>query len=145
MIVDPHRWQGSAADDDLPDTINLGDLSAAGSKTARSHIRLFSDNVGGQRQHQDRSVGGVRLPVAWIVRQVRWQLCARGVDRSLTSRAAASMFRSRSNCSTICVEPRLLVDVISVMPAIRPNCRSSGVATDDAIVSGLAPGRPADT
>ena len=26
-------------------------------------------------------------------------------------------------------------------PAMRPNCRSSGVATDDAIVSGLAPGR----
>jgi hypothetical protein len=26
------------------------------------------------------------------------------------------------------------------MPAMRPNCRSSGVATDEAIVSGLAPG-----
>src|SRR5579862_5187517 len=31
------------------------------------------------------------------------------------------------------------------MPAMRPNCRSSGVATADAIVSGLAPGNPADT
>src|SRR5215471_13555860 len=31
------------------------------------------------------------------------------------------------------------------MPAIRPNCRSSGVATDDAIVSGLAPGKFACT
>ena len=30
-------------------------------------------------------------------------------------------------------------------PAMRPNCRSSGVATDEAIVSGLAPGRPALT
>jgi hypothetical protein len=28
---------------------------------------------------------------------------------------------------------------------MRPNCRSSGVATADAIVSGLAPGKPADT
>ena len=28
---------------------------------------------------------------------------------------------------------------------MRPNCRSSGVATADAIVSGLAPGRLADT
>src|ERR1700675_3149388 len=31
------------------------------------------------------------------------------------------------------------------MPAIRPNWRSNGVATDDAMVSGLAPGRPAPT
>ena len=31
------------------------------------------------------------------------------------------------------------------MPAIRPNCRSSGVATAEAIVSGLAPGKPALT
>ena len=30
-------------------------------------------------------------------------------------------------------------------PAIRPNWRSSGVATAEAIVSGLAPGRPAET
>src|SRR5262249_25912617 len=37
--------------------------------------------------------------------------------------------------------PRKLVDVISVTPAMRPNCRSSGVATDVAIVSGLAPGK----
>src|SRR5689334_22817232 len=28
---------------------------------------------------------------------------------------------------------------------MRPNCRSSGVATADAIVSGLAPGNPAET
>ena len=26
-------------------------------------------------------------------------------------------------------------------PAMRPNCRSSGVATDDAMISGLAPGK----
>ena len=43
------------------------------------------------------------------------------------------------------VLPRPLDEVISVTPAMRPNCRSSGVATDDAIVSGLAPGRPAET
>jgi hypothetical protein len=43
------------------------------------------------------------------------------------------------------VEPSLLVEVISVTPAIRPNWRSRGVATEEAIVSGLAPGRPAPT
>ena len=62
-----------------------------------------------------------------------------------TSRAAASMLRSRSNCSVIEVDPSELVDVISVTPAMRPNWRSSGVATDDAMVSGLAPGSPALT
>ena len=42
-------------------------------------------------------------------------------------------------------EPRVLDDVISVTAAMRPNCRSSGVATDDAMVSGLAPGSDALT
>src|ERR1035441_924613 len=37
------------------------------------------------------------------------------------------------------------VAVDSVTDAIRPNCRSSGVATEEAIVAGLAPGRPAFT
>src|SRR5580698_5018818 len=43
------------------------------------------------------------------------------------------------------VDPRLLADVISVTPAICPNCRSSGVATEDAMISALAPGRLALT
>ena len=38
-----------------------------------------------------------------------------------TSRAAASMLRLRSNCSVMLVEPRLLDEVISVTPAMRPN------------------------
>ena len=43
------------------------------------------------------------------------------------------------------VEPSMLVEVIWLMPAMRPNCRSRGVATADAMVSGLAPGRDAPT
>src|ERR1700677_289040 len=43
------------------------------------------------------------------------------------------------------VVPILLVDVISVAPAIRPNWRSSGVATEEAMISGLAPGTAAAT
>src|SRR5580658_2294572 len=62
-----------------------------------------------------------------------------------TSRAAASISRFRSNWSVILVEPRLLEEVISVTDAMWPNCRSRGVATEDAIVSGLAPGRDAET
>jgi hypothetical protein len=37
------------------------------------------------------------------------------------------------------------LDVICVTPAMRPNWRSSGVATAEAMVSGLAPGTPAPT
>ena len=43
------------------------------------------------------------------------------------------------------VEPSELLDVIESMPAIVENCFSSGVATEDAIVSGLAPGKDALT
>src|SRR4051794_18391452 len=42
------------------------------------------------------------------------------------------------------VVPSTFVDVISVTPAMRPKRRSSGVATDEAMVSGLAPGRLAE-
>ena len=41
--------------------------------------------------------------------------------------------------------PWALVEVIESMPAMVENCFSSGVATAEAIVSGLAPGRLAVT
>src|SRR5215472_16521112 len=49
-----------------------------------------------------------------------------------TSRAAASMLRLRSNWRTMLVDPNWLLEVIWLTPAMRPNCRSSGVATDEA-------------
>ena len=58
-----------------------------------------------------------------------------------TSWAAASIFRLRLNWSVITVAPKVLVDVMESSPAMVENCLSKGVATDDAIVSGLAPGR----
>ncbi len=48
------------------------------------------------------------------------------------------MFRFRLNCRVTDVVPRLLDEVISLTDAIWPNCLSSGVATEDAIISGLA-------
>ena len=60
-----------------------------------------------------------------------------------TSWAAASMLRLRSNCSVMLVLPCELVELIEVRPEMVENCFSSGSATADAIVSGLAPGRPA--
>src|SRR5665213_4246959 len=43
------------------------------------------------------------------------------------------------------VPPWVLEEVIELMPAIVENWLSSGVATADAMVSGSAPGRLADT
>src|SRR5882724_3138943 len=43
------------------------------------------------------------------------------------------------------VFPKPLDEVIWVTPAMRPNWRSSGVATAEAMVSGLAPGNDAPT
>jgi hypothetical protein len=62
-----------------------------------------------------------------------------------TSCAAASMFRLNSNCSVMFVLPCELVELIDETPAIVANCFSSGSATAEAIVSGLAPGRLALT
>ena len=55
------------------------------------------------------------------------------------------MSRLRSNCSVMLVVPWVLVEFIDVRPEIVENCFSSGSATADAIVSGLAPGRVALT
>src|ERR1700735_1696757 len=55
------------------------------------------------------------------------------------------MLRFRSICSVMLLAPSVLDEVISVTEAMCPNWRSSGVATDDAMVSGLAPGKAADT
>ncbi len=41
---------------------------------------------------------------------------------------------------TIYPTPVVLIEAIEVMPAIVASCRSIGVATEAAIVSGLAPG-----
>src|SRR5579862_6315276 len=62
-----------------------------------------------------------------------------------TSRAAPSILRDRSNCKVIEVLPSELDEVISVIPAICPSWRSSGVATEEAMISALAPGRLAET
>src|ERR1044071_8729840 len=59
--------------------------------------------------------------------------------------AAASILRSSVNCTVIFVELNEFTEFIDEMPAMVENSRSSGVATDDAIVSGLAPGTNADT
>ena len=60
-----------------------------------------------------------------------------------TSTAALSIERARSNCSVTWLLPVPLCEIIESTPAMLENWRSSGLATDDAIVSGSAPGSPA--
>ena len=55
------------------------------------------------------------------------------------------MSRSRSNCIVIWLLPVPLCDTIESTPAIVVNWRSSGLATDDAIVTGSPPGSEACT
>src|SRR3546814_17377525 len=52
---------------------------------------------------------------------------------------------SRSNIKEMRVEPSVLRELISLRPAIDPSDCSSGVATLDAMVSGLAPASLAET
>ncbi len=55
------------------------------------------------------------------------------------------MLRLRSNCRVICVSPSELEEVIWVTLEMSEKARSSGVATEEAIVSALAPGSLAST
>src|SRR6202790_4357934 len=55
------------------------------------------------------------------------------------------MLRFKSNCKVMFVDPNALVEVICDKPEICANCVSSGVATEEAMVSGLAPGNDAPT
>src|SRR6185295_1330503 len=62
-----------------------------------------------------------------------------------TSSAAPSMSRLRSNCRTTEVLPSVEVDDIEVTSAMVENRFSSTEATEEAMVSGLAPGSDAVT
>ena len=55
------------------------------------------------------------------------------------------MLRLKSNWSVMLVPPCELDEFVEVRPAIVANCFSSGSATAEATVSGLAPGRLALT
>src|ERR1019366_5272393 len=82
-------------------------------------------------------VGGVGMPCGSTREACVMAAC--------TSTAAPSSLRFRSNSSVICVLPSEFEDVIEFKPAMVENWFSSGVATADAMVSGLAPGRLAVT
>ena len=115
-------------------TVDAMSYSLSGPYTSLVSPRIM---IGASAGFTLRYVG---LPGRFAGRYVRAALIA-----ACTSRAAPSMFRLRSNWIVIPVEPSPLDEVISVTPAMCPNCRSSGVATLDAMISALAPGSPAPT
>src|SRR5580698_6142796 len=110
--------------------------------SSRSESRMVGDvtkkfRIGWAPGFTLRNDGGVGMPGG-----------SRGIASAMavsTSTVAPSISRSRLNCSVILVDPWLLEEIMESRPAIVVNCRSSGVATDDAMVSGLAPGRLAET
>ena len=63
--------------------------------------------------------------------------------RSINGRLVVCNQKNRVHSHVDCLSE--LRDVISVIPAMRPNARSSGVATVAAMTSGLAPGTLAFT
>ena len=77
------------------------------------------------------------------------RLIGRSLEAALmaacTSRAAESTVRSRSNWMVTDAPPSVLIDVISETPEIWLSRFSNGAASDEATVSGSAPGREAVT
>ena len=70
--------------------------------------------------------------------------CARS-KAACTSTAAASTLRLGANSRVMLVLPSVLTELIKLMPSMVENCFSRGNATDEAMVSGAAPGKEADT
>ncbi len=98
--------------------------------------------VRGHRDHQHGAVRRVHLAHERRARHVVGQLAAGGVDRRLHVLGGGVDVAAEVELQgDVACDPRLLFEVICVTPAICDSCRSSGVATFDAIVSGLAPGR----
>src|SRR5947209_18411619 len=114
-------------------------VSAYSSTVANGSTGEFRDmnKIGLSAGFTFRRLGGVGMPGGSCGRAAEIAVC--------TSWAAASMLRLRLNCRVIEVEPCEFVELIESMPAIPENCLSRGVATDAAIVSGLAPGKLALT
>jgi len=94
---------------------------------------------------QYRAVGRVGFLIGRRVRKVLGQKAAGGIDRGLDILCCTVDRAVQVELQRDTVEPRPLVDVICAKPGIAANCCSSGVATEEAIVSGLAPGNCAET
>ncbi len=80
--VHAHRRKRAPAHEHLPDARNLRELLLEDGRREVVHPRPLN-GVRGQADQHDRGVGGIHLPIAGIVREVRGELAARRVDRRL--------------------------------------------------------------
>src|SRR5581483_10285318 len=103
---------------------SVSDLSASNNTGCSAGLDFWYD--GG------RGISGGSVPPALAM--AAWTSCA-----------AASMLRSSANVIVIDVLPCEFDELIESIPEIVENCLSRGVATADAIVSGVAPGKAAFT
>jgi hypothetical protein len=142
--LDPHGRQGAAADLDLADAVDLGD--ALGDGVGHRVIDLARRlRRRGQGQDDDRRAGRIDLVIGRVAAQRGGQVGARRIDRRLNLARGAVDVAVQVELQLIRVEPDELDEVISLTSEITPNRRSSGVATLEAMVSGLAPDRLART
>jgi hypothetical protein len=111
-----------------PITVSAYSLTNESGKVSDSSER---NSTGASAGFTLRKLGGTVISVG------RFRCATESAD--CTSSAAASMSRLRSNWIVIWVEPVVLVEVIEVMPAIVASCRSMGVATVAAMISGSHP------
>ena len=106
------------------------------------HLALGQQR-GSQREHEDGSVRRIGFPVRGIGRKIGGQVAA-GCVMGSTSREAALMSRSKSNCRVTAWSRGARRGHF----ADGSNARElplHGLATKEAMISGLAPGKDADT
>ena len=138
--LNPDRRLLLAADADLADAGYLRDLRQ------QNVFRIGVDGrqrqrLGSQGEQDDRRIRRVHLPDRRRIRHIGRQIGARGVDRGqhihrgAVDRAAELELRRSTGR-----KPSALDEVNWVRPGIWLNCCSSGVATEDAMVCGSAPG-----
>ena len=84
-----------------------------------------------------RKVGGLGMSRGKLPLALEMAAC--------TSWAAASKLRFKANCRVIWLTPKALVEFMESRPAMVENSRSRGVATAEAMFSGVAPGKEALT
>ena len=141
--LDAHRRRGAAADAHLSDALNLRELllQDGGGKVVELRHRVL---VRGEADDHDRRIGGIHLAVGGIGRQVGRQIGPRRVDGGLhVAGGAVDVAAQVELHGDVGRCPASSTRSSRVMPAMWLNWRSSGVATEAAMICALAPGRPA--
>ena len=135
-----HRGQRAAINLDLSDSVDLRDFLRQNRVRGIVH-RGLGCGVGGEDQNQNRRIRRVGFSPGGIGGKIRRQKRTRGVDGRLYVARGPVDIAVQIELQRNVVEPMVLDDVISVTPAMRVNCFSSGVATDEAMVSGARAGQ----